>query len=123
MAEDLPSTHPLIASDRVEGTVVYDGHANPIGTIKRLMIAKLSGQVAYAVMVFGGFLGFGVETHVIPWPKLKYEKDLGGYRIDITADELSASPGLVTDDQGWLDSAQEEELQAHYRIPPHGRSI
>jgi hypothetical protein len=56
---------PLIESDRVEGTTVYDPQANDIGSIKRLMIEKLSGRVAYAVMSFGGFLGMGSEEHTI----------------------------------------------------------
>ena len=47
---------PLIESDRVEGTTVYDPHGNNIGSIKRLMIEKVSGKVAYAVMSFGGFV-------------------------------------------------------------------
>ena len=37
---------PLIESDRVEGTTVYDPAGNNIGSIKRLMIEKLSGRVA-----------------------------------------------------------------------------
>ena len=41
---------PLIESDRVEGTTVYDPQGNNIGSIKRLMIEKISGHVAYAVM-------------------------------------------------------------------------
>ena len=49
---------PLIESDRVEGTTVYDPDGNNIGSIKRLMIEKISGKVAYAVMSFGGFLGW-----------------------------------------------------------------
>jgi hypothetical protein len=60
----------LIESDRVEGTTVYDPQGNNIGSIKRLMIEKVSGQVAYAVMSFGGFLGMGAEDHAIPWNKL-----------------------------------------------------
>jgi hypothetical protein len=52
---------PLIESDRVEGTTVYDPSGNNIGSIKRLMIEKISGRVAYAVMSFGGFLGMGTE--------------------------------------------------------------
>jgi hypothetical protein len=40
---------PLIESDRVEGTMVYDPRGNKIGSIKRLMIEKISGLVAYAV--------------------------------------------------------------------------
>ena len=50
---------PLIESDRVEGTTVYDPAGNNIGSIKRLMIEKISGRVAYAMMSFGGFLGYG----------------------------------------------------------------
>ena len=53
----------LIESDRVEGTTVYDPAGNNIGSIKRLMIEKISGRVAYAVMSFGDFLGLGAEEH------------------------------------------------------------
>jgi hypothetical protein len=56
---------PLIESDRVEGTTVYDPRGNDIGNIKRLMIDKISGRVAYAVMTFGGFLGIGADEHAI----------------------------------------------------------
>jgi hypothetical protein len=61
---------PLIESDRVEGTTVYDPEGNSIGTIKRLMIEKIGGRVAYAVMTFGGFLGLGEEEHANPWNAL-----------------------------------------------------
>jgi hypothetical protein len=37
---------PLIESDRVEGTAVYDPQGNHLGSIKRLMIEKISGKVA-----------------------------------------------------------------------------
>src|SRR5712672_3162674 len=75
---------PLIESDRVEGTTVYDPQGNNIRSIKRLMIEKISGRVAYAVMSFGGFLGMGTEEHAMPWNKLTYDTNLGGYRTDIT---------------------------------------
>jgi hypothetical protein len=117
------STHELIGSDRVEGTTVYDASGHPVGTIKRLMIEKRSGKVAYAVMVFGGFLGLSQENHAIPWERLRYDTNLHGYRTDIVESELKGSPGLITEDEGWLDSAKEEELKAHFRIPPHARSI
>jgi hypothetical protein len=75
---------PLIESDRVEGTAVYDPQGNHLGSIKRLMIEKISGKVAYAVMSFGGFLGMGEDAHTIPWSKLTYDTGLGGYLTDIT---------------------------------------
>ena len=69
---ELDSKHHLIASDRVEGTAVMDRDGVKIGTIERVMIDKLSGQVAYAVMSFGGFLGIGEKYHPIPWEVLNY---------------------------------------------------
>ena len=53
---------PLIESDPVEGTTVYDASGNKIGSIKRLMIDKVGGRVAYAVMSFGGFLGMAKRS-------------------------------------------------------------
>ena len=73
---------PLIESDRVEGTAVYDRNDNHIGSIERLMIEKKTGKVAYTVMSFGGFLGIGEEEHTIPWNKLDYDTRLGGFRTD-----------------------------------------
>ena len=57
----------MIESDRVEGTSVYDLQGNALGSIKRLMIDKITGEVAYAVMSFGGFLGMGTEQYPVPW--------------------------------------------------------
>jgi len=66
------------------GTTVYDAQGNNVGSIKRIMIDKLSEKVAYVVMSFGGFLGMGAEDHSIPWNKLTYDANLGGFRTDIT---------------------------------------
>ncbi len=58
--------HDLIGSDRVEGTNVYRSDGKKIGEIERVMIDKISGQAAYAVMGFGGFLGMGEDHYPIP---------------------------------------------------------
>ena len=81
---------PLIESDRVEGTYVYDPNDNHIGTIKRLMIEKVSGQVSSAVISFGGFFGLGEREYSIPWNKLQYDINLIGYRTDIAEQDLKS---------------------------------
>lgn len=116
---------PLIASDRVEGTAVYDPGGKRIGTIKRLMIDKVGGGVAYAVMAFGGFLGMGQDEYPIPWDKLEYDPKVGGFRTDITQDELKNAPGvdrnstggaLRGSDYNWTDRAREQELHDYYAV-------
>jgi sporulation protein YlmC with PRC-barrel domain len=59
MATEARETVDLISSDKVEGTAVYDANGKHIGSIEWVMIEKRSGQVAYAVLSFGGFLGIG----------------------------------------------------------------
>jgi sporulation protein YlmC with PRC-barrel domain len=117
---DLPgqrSGKPLIESDRVEGTAVYDLRGNRIGTVQRVMIEKLSGRVAYAVMSFGGFMGFGQEEHAIPWRKLDYDTSLQGYRTDITPDQLRSAPSFSRDqDHDWSNRQQEQDLHDHYQV-------
>jgi PRC-barrel domain len=110
--------NPLIESDRVEGTSVYDPAGNKIGDIKRLMIEKMSGRIPYAVMSFGGFLGMGQEEHTIPWNKLEYDTSLGGYRTDITEEQLKGAPTFYRDrDYDWSDRARERELHDYWGSP------
>lgn len=112
------SANPLIASDRVEGTSVYGSDNSHIGTIERLMIDKRSGQVAYAVMTFGGFLGIGEESHTIPWGKLTYDTDLGGYKTDISPDQLKGAPS-VTGEDSFGNRERERELHDYYGVSPY----
>src|SRR5205807_974360 len=85
-------TPSLIASDKVEGTAVYGADRKKIGSVENVMIDKLSGQVAYAVLSFGGFLGMGTDYYPVPWSTLTYDSDLGGYRANITEDQLKSAP-------------------------------
>ena len=77
-------TDRLIASDKVEGTAVYNRAGESLGSVYTVMIDKYSGQVAYAVMSFGGFLGIGERYHPLPWKALTYDTRLGGYVVDVT---------------------------------------
>ncbi|MBV9742016.1 MAG: PRC-barrel domain-containing protein [Hyphomicrobiales bacterium] len=107
--------HTLIESHRVEGTTVYSPDGTNIGSIKRLMIEKVSGKVAYVVMSFGGFLGLGSEEFTIPWSKLHYDTRLGGYRTDITEEQVRGSPTFYRDQAyDWTDRNRERELHDYW---------
>jgi hypothetical protein len=111
------SGKPLVGSDRVEGTAVYDGSGNRIGTIERVMIDKLSGRVAYAVMSFGGFFGVGTTEYAIPWSMLDYDPRLKGYRTQITAKQLRSAPSLSGQrGQDWPDRGSERDLHDYYQV-------
>jgi hypothetical protein len=111
---------PLIASDRVEGTAVLRPTGEKIGTIERVMIDKVSGRVAYAVMAFGGFLGMGHRHFTLPWAMLTFHPNLDGYVVNITEDQLKAAPDYdregKPEGEVWSDRAREEELHRYYNV-------
>ena len=109
--------YPLIASDRVEGTSVYNDAGENVGRIERVMIDKRTGKVAYAVMSFGGFLGLGSEYYPVPWAKLIYNSDLSGYQLAVSADDLKNSP-LKLDSEDHLPEIEEERAMFNYYGAP-----
>ena len=114
------SPKPVIESDRVEGTAVFDPQGRRIGTIKRLLIEKVSGRVTYVDVTFGGFLGLGVHHHTVPWEKLTYDTGLQGYRTEVTEEQLRDAPAFDGDDKVWPDKKREQELWDYWRDRPTG---
>lgn len=112
--------YPLIASDRVEGTAVYNDSGENVGRIERVMIDKRSGKVAYAVMSFGGFLGLGSEYYPVPWAKLTYSSELAGYQLSVSAEELKNSPLKLDNEDHMPEVAEERALFNYYGAPFYG---
>jgi hypothetical protein len=111
--------HSLIASDRVEGTAVRRPDGSKVGSIERLMIDKLSGKVAYAVLSFGGFLGMGEKHAAIPWERLTYDPALEAYRVNLSDDEISRAPTHSAGDFDWGDRTREIEIHNYYGAKPY----
>jgi PRC-barrel domain len=116
---DTKETTSLIASDKVDGTAVYGSDEQKIGSIEHLMIDKISGKVAYAVLTFGGFMSFGEDFYPIPWSTLEYDTNLGGYRLDVTKEQLKNAP-KYTENMGWNWNRQNDEtVHNYYMAPPY----
>ena len=82
----------LISSDKVTGTPVVGRNGETLGHIKSFMVDKYSGRVAYAIMAFGGTMGFGKSLFPLPWPLLDYDVERDGYALDITKAQLAKAP-------------------------------
>jgi hypothetical protein len=117
MVTEPRETVSLIGSDKVEGTAVYGANDTKIGSIERVMIDKMSGKVSYAVLSFGGFLGIGDDHYPLPWQSLKYDTNLGGYRIGITETQLKGAPKYRNDNSwNWSDPARTRSVNDYYGV-------
>jgi hypothetical protein len=116
---DLTETHDLIASDKVEGTKVYDPSGEHIGSIERLLVEKRGGKVSYAVLSFGGFLGIGNDHYPLPWSKLNYDEQLGGYRVDVTKEQLEGAPRYEHDNDDFWNVDNGRRIYDYYGVTPY----
>lgn len=91
-------TNRLIASNKVEGTAVYNSDGDKLGSIYNFMVDKRSGRVEYAVLQFGGFLGLGSDYYPLPWDVLTYETTQGGYVVNLDKSLLEKAPRFGADE-------------------------
>ena len=116
-----PSGHTnAITASRVIGTAVYNTAGDRIGTIEDVMLEKMSNDIMFAVIGFGGFLGIGEKYHAIPWSVLDYNEDHGGYVVPFTEEQLKAAPAHsineLTGDGG---QAARDASYDYYKVTPY----
>lgn len=82
----------LILASRVEETPVFNQTGEQIGHIEDLSIDRITGNIIYAIMSFGGFLGIGRRFHPLPWAMLHFEPAKGGYLVPVDKSVLADAP-------------------------------
>lgn len=65
-------------------------------------------------MAFGGIMGIGEDTHVIPWETLHYDMELGGYRTGITEEQVRGAPVPYDEEESRFSRDRERALHDYY---------
>ena len=82
----------VIRAKKVIGTSVKNSAGEKIGQVEDIVLDKLSNNIVYAVVGFGGFLGMNEKYHPVPWSALDYVESEDSYVVPFTMDELKAAP-------------------------------
>ncbi|NEN24224.1 PRC-barrel domain containing protein [Cryomorpha ignava] len=112
-------TPNLLSSTSIAGTNVKNPSGENIGEIKDLMVDWSTGQVAYAVLSFGGFLGMGDKLFAIPLEAFEFDTADAEDRIVLDVDKnfLDDAPGF--DKDNWPNTADHEftrNVYSHYDV-------
>lgn len=97
----------IMAADTLVGNDVVNTAEENLGDIEAIMLDVPSGRIAYAVLSFGGFFGFGDKLFAIPWSALQLDPDNKRFILSVTKDQLENAPGFDKDhwpsmaDQRW----------------------
>lgn len=88
----------LMGADTLIGDNVCNYSEESLGDIKEIMLDMRNGEVAYAVLSFGGILGMGEKLFAVPWQRLTLDTANKRFLLDIPKDQLKNAPGFDKDD-------------------------
>lgn len=107
-----------IRAKKVIGTNVKDATGKKIGEVEDVVLDKLSNNIMFAIVSFGGFLGIREKYHPIPWSALNYDEKEGSYVVNFTKEQLQAAPAdsiaELTKDDGM---AYRDRAYEYYKAP------
>ncbi|MDA0270031.1 MAG: PRC-barrel domain-containing protein [Chloroflexi bacterium] len=93
----------LISATTIMGDPVVNAAGDDLGKIEELMLGTANGQIEYAVVSFGGFLGMGDKLFAVPWKKLTLQQHEHRFMLDLPRETLEKAPGF--DKNNWPDTA------------------
>jgi sporulation protein YlmC with PRC-barrel domain len=107
-----------IRATKVIGTSVKNRAGESIGKIEDVVLDKVSNNIVFAVVGFGGFLGMGEKYHPVPWQMLDYDEAKSAYVVDFTREILEGAPAdsleALTRDDG---RAYRDRTFEYYKAP------
>jgi sporulation protein YlmC with PRC-barrel domain len=112
----------VLSATRIIGNKVVNTEGQQLGNIKELMVDLDDGQITYAVLSFGGFLGVGDKLFAIPLEALTINPQDHTVILDVDKEVLKDAPGF--DKDHWPDNAQYEagwllDIYEYYGYSPY----
>ena len=105
----------LMGATTLVGDDVCNPHGEDVGEIKEIMLDMRNGEVAYAVLSFGGFLGMGEKLFAVPWRALQLDTENKRFVLNVDQDRLKNAPGFHK--SNWPDMADQSwarEIHTYY---------
>lgn len=106
-----------LSASSLNGTSVKNAQDEDLGKVEDLMINVSTGEVEYAVMSFGGFLGIGSKLFAVPLQVLRVDTKNKTLILNETKERLKAAPGFENDK--WPDHADgkwRQSVRSYYSL-------
>lgn len=100
VSQDSAATDPDTDSDRVVrasrviGMSVYNARDEYLGEIEDLVLDRQDGDLAYAVLNYGGVLGIGGKYIAVPFDEFQLDIEARQLRLETTPAALDAMTGF-----------------------------
>ncbi|NLB83021.1 MAG: PRC-barrel domain containing protein [Synergistaceae bacterium] len=96
------------------GSNVRNLQGEELGKIEDIVVDVDSGQILYAIMDFGGFLGIGTNSFPVPWDSLAPLASEGVFYLNVTKDRLKDAPSWDKDKMPEMAAAEWGDVGEFY---------
>ncbi len=93
-APPITELNKAIELNTLVDSTVYDQKGDELGTLRAVAVDARQGKVAYVLLEYGGFLGFGEKLIPIPFDKLHMAKKRGALVLDMDRKLLDDAQGV-----------------------------
>ena len=93
----------ILSVNSLIGTRVANLDGDDLGKVEEIMLNLEAGTVAYAVLSFGGLLGFGDKLFAVPWAALRVDQGNERILLNVAKSRLKDAHGF--DKFDWPDMA------------------
>lgn len=114
---DAALNYSLYPAGKVLGLDVMNASQKSVGDIGDLLVDPRTGEIRYAVLDVGGFLGVGEDHRIVPWSLVEIvadEKDIEKChaRTSLTEAQVKAAPKCKQSDK--LDAALDKRIESSF---------
>ncbi len=105
----------VLSADTLKHESVVNPQGEDLGDIKDFMLNTDSGEVEYAVLSFGGFMGMGDKYFAVPMRALKLDTEKKRFVLNADKQHLKDAPGF--DKNNWpnfADPTITQEFDTYY---------
>lgn len=96
-AQPVTQASHAFRADAITGTDVRNPQDQDLGSIEDVVLDPRTGQISYAIIARGGFLGIGDEHVAVPWQRLKVAPNMDVFVLDTTPEVLDKAPQVNPD--------------------------
>ena len=115
-------TEGLLSAQKIFGYKVENPRGEGLGRIEDIIINTEEGQVAYAVVSFGGVLSLGNKLFAFPWSALRMERSKKKVILNLDRKTLTKARGF--EKEHWPDMSDwNQEAQVPSAAPEATLSV
>lgn len=110
----------VLSTSSLTGDPVVNPEGEKLGKLQEIMVDIDSGTIAYAVIVFGGFLGRGEKLFAVPWGAVSVDTEEKRLVVDMDPATLADAPGFDPDHwPAFSDLEWASMVHSHYSVSPY----